>query len=225
MQSTREIDMNLVKLIHPFTMIAAGPTGSGKTYLIRDLLMYHKYAIKNISKNIINVVWAYGIWQNIYNHPLENVNFKYINGVPEEEDIENADIIIIDDLMRQIRKNGFVLDLFTQISHHNNQSVIILSQNLYTKGEIIRDLNLNSHYVIIFKSPRDQRQVMALGNQIKPREINYFMSSYEQATESSHGYLLIDNRQETREDFRLRTRIIPTEESNYKFRPIIFEKK
>ena len=50
MQSTRGVDLDDVKLIHPFTMIAAGPTGSGKTYLIRDLLMNHKYSMKNIEK-------------------------------------------------------------------------------------------------------------------------------------------------------------------------------
>ena len=162
----------------------------------------------------------------VINESLENVNFKYISGVPDEDDIENYDIIIIDDLMRQIKKSGFILDLFTQISHHNNQSVIILSQNIYTKGDIIRDLNLNTHYTIIFNQPRDENQVMKLAQQIKPRAIQNIMSAYEQATYKPHGYLLVDNtqfiRQEGLKEYFLRTRIVPTEETEYKFRPISF---
>ena len=41
MESTREVNLDKIKLRHPFTMMVAGPTGSGKTHLVRDLLKYH----------------------------------------------------------------------------------------------------------------------------------------------------------------------------------------
>jgi hypothetical protein len=213
-------DVRHLQFKHPFTAIAAGPSGSGKTFLIRDILENFDVCIENIdNKNVINVVWAHGKWQNIYQKSLRNVNFKYIEGIPEEEDVSGFDIIIIDDLMSELKNSKFVLDLFTKGSHHNHQSVILLTQNLYHKGPIVRDLNLNSHYLIIFKSPRDKMQIMTLAKQIHPNASNFFMSAYEQATQPSHGYLIVDFKQDTPENLRLKSRIIPCAESDWKFLP------
>jgi hypothetical protein len=202
---------------HPFTAIAAGPSSSGKTFLVRDILDNFKTRIADVNEDIINVIWAHGKWQKIYSQPLKNVNFKYIEGLPEEDDVFGHDIIVIDDLMSELKNNKFVLDLFTKGSHHNHQSVILLTQNLYHKGPIMRDLNLNSHYLIIFKSPRDKMQIMTLAKQTHPNN-----SAYEQATFPPHGYLIVDFKQDTPENLRLRTRVIPNEETNWKFEPIGF---
>ncbi len=223
MEATKEVDdIKHLQFKHPFNGIAAGPSGSGKTYLVRDILENHIHTIAGINKNVINVVWAYGKWQSIYKKPLRNVNFKYVEGIPDEEDIENNHIIIIDDLMTEIKNSKFIVDLFTKGSHHNNQSVFILSQNLYHKGPIVRDLNLNTHYLLIFKSPRDKLQIMALGRQMYPRRSEFFISAYEQATYKPHGYLLIDLKQDTPDELRLRTNIIPNEASNFTLNPQAF---
>ncbi len=223
MESFREVeDKKHLQFKHPFNALAAGPSGSGKTFLIRDLLENHKETIFNINKNEINVIWAYGKWQKIYEKPMANVNFKYIEGIPEEEDVENYDIIIIDDLMSEMKNSKFVVDLFTKGSHHNQQSVIILMQNLYHKGSIVRDLNLNAHYIIIFKSPRDKMQIYALAKQVYPTNFKYFMSSYELATQVPHGYLVLDLKQDTPEDLRLKTQIIPSEKTGYSLKVVGF---
>ena len=223
MYPTREVDtLRNLQFKHPFNAIAAGPSGSGKTFLIRDILESHHTLISGLNKNKICVLWAYGKWQSIYSKGLKNVEFKYIEGIPDEEDIENIDIIVIDDLMTEIKNSKFVIDLFTKGSHHNNQSVFILTQNLYHKGPIVRDLNLNSHYLIIFKSPRDQMQIYALAKQIYPTKFQFFMSAFEQATFKPHGYLLLDLKQDTPEDLRLRTDIIPDKTSGFELKPTGF---
>lgn len=223
MEPVKEVsDIKHIQLKHPFNAIAAGPSGSGKTMLIRDVLKHHKMVIHNIDKDLIKVVWAYGKWQNIYNEQLKDVEFKYIEGIPEEEDVEGYDIIILDDLMTEIKNSKFVVDLFTKGSHHNHQSVIILTQNLYHKGPIVRDLNLNSHYILIFKCPRDKLQILALARQLYPTASGYFMSAYEQSTYAAHGYLLVDLKQDTPEDLRLKTRIIPNKDTEFKYKPFGF---
>ena len=224
MGSLKECETDSTKLSHPFTMIAAGPTGSGKTYLIRDILRYHLYTIKGINESTIKVCWAFGIWQKIYEFPSENVLFKYVEGIPTEDDVEGFDIIVLDDLMSEIKNSKFVIDLFTKGSHHKNLSVILLTQNLYNKGPIVRDLNLNAHYIVMFKSPRDKLQIQCLGRQVYPSDQKYFMSAYEQSTESAHGYLLLDLKQSTSDKFRLRTRIVPNPETNFEQKPIAFIK-
>ena len=222
---SKEVSEKHLQFKHPFTAIAAGPSGSGKTFLIRNILKNFNSTIANLDNSEINVVWAFGKWQEIYNNPINNVNFKYIEGIPEEEECENYDIIILDDLMSEIKNNKFVIDLFTKGSHHNRQSVILLTQNLYHKGPIMRDINLNSHYLIIFKSPRDKMQIMALARQLYPNMANYFMSAYEQATEFPHGYLIVDLKQDTPDYLRLKSRIIPCEDTNFKLLPIGYFKR
>ena len=218
-------DIKHLQIKHPSTIYVAGPSGAGKTYFIRDLLEFHMQTFSGVNNNIINVIWAYGKWQDIYSNKLKNVNFKYVEGIPDEEDIMGWDIIVIDDLMAELKNSKFVLDLFTKGSHHNRQTVILLTQNLYHKGPIVRDLNLNSHYLIIFKSPRDKMQIMTLAKQIYPKNSSFFMSAYEQATLLPHGYLLVDFKQDTPENLRLRTRVIPTEETDWKVQPYGFVNK
>ena len=118
MNSLKEFETDSTKLSHPFTMIAAGPTGSGKTYLIRDILKHHLKSITGINESTIKVCWAFGIWQKTYEIPLENVLFKYIEGIPTEDDVEGFDMIVLDDLMSEIKNSKFVIDLFTKGSHH-----------------------------------------------------------------------------------------------------------
>jgi hypothetical protein len=73
--------------------------------------------------------------------------------------------------------------------------------------------------LIIFKSPRDKMQIMTLAKQIHPNASSFFMSAYEQATQPSHGYLIVDFKQDTPENLRLKSRIIPCAESDWKFLP------
>ena len=101
--------------------------------------------------------------------------------------------------------------LFTKGSHHLNLSVIFITQNLFYKGSQIRDVSLNSQYLILFKNRRDLSQIMHLGRQLYPRKTKFFQEVYEDATRRPHSYLLIDLRNETPEDFRLRTQILSGE--------------
>jgi hypothetical protein len=226
MSSTIEVsDVKHLQIKHPANIMFVGPSGSGKTYLVRDILEYHKQSFANLNKKVMNCIWAYGAWQSIYKKQLKNVNFKYIEGLPEEEDILGQDVIVIDDLMVEISKNKFILNLFTKFSHHNNQTVILLTQNLYHKGPIIRDLNLNVHYLIIFKTPNDKLQILTLAKRVYPKESGFFISAYEQATEDKHGYLMLDFKQDTPEYLRLKTNLIPSEKTNWKYLPVGFIKK
>jgi hypothetical protein len=199
------------KFKHPFTALVAGPTGAGKTVLIRRLLKHFKPLISNLNTPLLKVLWCHGQWQNLYSVPIPNVEVTYMEGLPTEEDTQGAHLIILDDLMSELSKDKTVLNLFTKGSHHNNQSVIFISQNLFHKGPIIRDLSLNSHYLILLKNPRDQSQVAALARQVSPSNSRYFIEAYQQATSEPYGYLLVDNRQDTPQRLRLRTKLTPEE--------------
>ena len=87
-----------------------------------------------------------------------------------------------------------VTKIFTKGSHHLNCSVIYVSQNLFNKGKENKNICLNTHYLVLFKNPRDSAQIVHLGRQIFPDVIKYFKESFADATSLPYGYLLIDLR-------------------------------
>ena len=114
-------------------------------------------------------------------------------------------LLIIDDFMSETDTR--VTKIFTKGSHHLNCSVIYISQNLFNEGKENRNICLNTHFLVLFKNPRDSAQILHLGRQIFPDAIKYFKESFAVATSLPYGYLLIDLRTTTLEDLWLRTDI------------------
>ena len=208
---------------HPFNALFSGPSQSGKTTILRNILENHKETIHGLDNEVIKVVWCYGKWQKNYNHKLRGVDFKYVEDMPNEEDVKGYDIIVLDDLMHKLEKNPYISILFTAGTHHDKQSVIVLTQNYYQKGEICNTLRKNAHYVILFKDPGDMSQVKTMSWRMFPENPKYLSSAYRLATSIPHGYLLIDRTQATDDYCRLRTNIVPYKETEFKLMPIGFQ--
>ena len=120
---------------HPFTCTIAGPTSTGKTVLMRNILKNNDKTVyfKNSHPNPLKVLWSYGQWQDLYTQKINNCEIEYIDGLPSQYEIENfkPHLIVIDDLMSELSKNVKLINLFTKGSHHLNISVILISQNLF----------------------------------------------------------------------------------------------
>jgi len=74
--------------------------------------------------------------------------------------------LVLDDLMSET--NDDVANLFTKGSHHRNVSVMFLTQNLFYKNRHMLTISLNSHYMVLFKNPRDAGQFSVLVRQMYP---------------------------------------------------------
>ena len=188
---------------HPFTCVIAGPTGSGKTVWVSRFLDRVSSLMTPIPEEI---VWCYGEWQPGY-RKMKGVTF--VEGLPkmEEWDGQRRRLLVIDDLKSET--NDRVTKLFTKGSHHRDLSVMYIVQNLFGKNKEQRTIALNSHYLIVFKNPRDASQVTHLAKQMYPGKSKYVQEAFKDATSKPHGYLLFDLRQETPDHLRLRTDIIP----------------
>lgn len=197
--------MQFPRLEHPFTMVIAGPTKSGKTFFLRDLLYFREQMFQ---PKIDKVVWFYGIYQPLYND-IPQVTF--VEGFPEnyQEYLGGNTLYVIDDLMAECASDKRLTMLFTKGSHHSNLSVIFITQNLFYKGNQMRDVSLNAQYLMLFKNRRDLSQIVHLGRQLYPKKTKCFQEVYEDATSKPHSYLLVDLRNETPEFMRLRTQILP----------------
>ena len=68
-------------LEHPFTCIAAGMTGSGKSVWVKSLLQQAQKAIHLPPERI---VWCYSQWQPAYTELLMTIpGIEYVKGIPE----------------------------------------------------------------------------------------------------------------------------------------------
>jgi hypothetical protein len=75
----------------------------------------------------------------------------------------------------------------------------------------MRTLSLNSHYLILFKNPRDHLQIATLARQMYPGKSQFLVEAFEDATKQPHGYILIDLKPQTEEELRIRSNILPSD--------------
>ena len=184
------------QFVHPFTSMVAGMTGSGKTVWVKSLFQQAQRAINLPPERI---VWCYSQWQPAYLELMATMpNIEFIRGIPSNLehdsyfDIRQRNLMVIDDQMADAGEDKRIVNLFTRGSHHRSLSIIYIVQNLFHQGKGSRSISLNSHYLVLFKNPRDKLQVLTLAKQMYPRHTDFFINHYEQAVQRHFGYLLVD---------------------------------
>lgn len=191
----------------------AGPTQSGKSSTIFKIIKDKDHLFKDPPKKII---YAYGAWQPAFDNLRDDVEFY--EGLPSKEDIYNwtpdlnsHTLLILDDIIHQATESWDIMSLFTVHCHHRNISVFLVSQNVFCPGKCSRTVSLNCLYLWLFKNKRDRHQLKILGSQLLPGESNYFMTSYDDATEAPFNYLHVNLHPSTPRKFLLQSRVLPGE--------------
>jgi Cdc6-like AAA superfamily ATPase len=231
---------------HPWTSIVCGPTGCGKTIFVKTFLR-HLSDMSDV--RFERILFYYAEWQDAYqclqcdtsknkeevtndihrngygNTLLKSKKniIEFREGLPRPEDYSSdplsPKLVIIDDLMRESSSCDTIVDLFTKGSHHKNLSVILISQNLFHQGRGQRDISLNANYIVVFKNPRDRAQIRHLARQVYPDDPKFLEEAYYDATSRPHGYLLLDLKQSTPDEYRFRTCIFPDDTTHYVYIP------
>ena len=186
------------------TMCVAGPSHSGKTTFVLDLLE-HRHVIFDCEPN--RVIWCYGIYQHELNIKLRQKGYQLSPNIISVSDIKPYDIVVLDDLLNESKNSQDVSAMFTKVAHHKPCFIIFIMQNLFPPGKESRTRSLNTHYYTIFKNPRDKSQVEFLARQILPRNPKALIEIFEAATEKAHSYLFLDLTQECPDEFRFRSSI------------------
>ena len=70
-------------------------------------------------------------------------------------------------------------------------------------------MNLNTHYLVLFKNPRDVTQIQCLARQMHPHNARYFEEAFRDAVSQPYEYLFVDLKNDTDENLRLRAKIFP----------------
>ncbi len=135
---------------------------------------------------------------------------------------KRTNCIIIDGLMTDIKKHSYIQDLFTVGSHHRVLSVICLLQKFYFPGT--QTMRRNSHYVVLFNMPADNRQISSMSTQMVPENPQHMHRAYEEAIKIPYGYLLVDLKPDTPSSEHLKTQVFQDErvdKSEHKKSPYI----
>ena len=200
----------MISFRHPTTILISGPTQCGKTFLFKQILAHE--LIQPPPTRIIYV--------NNEKPPelAAYPNIEFVKGIKDliamYDGVEKRErtLIVLDDQMGEAGGTATISDLFTKGAHHQNITVVYIVQNLFDKGRFHRTISLNSHYMVIFKNPRDQGQIRSLAQQAFPSKVKFLVQAFEDATDRPYGYLLLDLHPQTPEEMRVRTKIFRNEE-------------
>ena len=214
----------------PSNMMVVGPTSSGKTTWLKNLIK-HKKEYFNVEPEAL--ILFYSQHQKIYdemeNMMIDGKSFsgrrefpvfkKYIGAPKSVDDLKQllyefpkktAKIVVFDDQLDEIGPS--VKHLFTVLTHHLNCFTIFLSQTLFDKAKELRTLSINTQYMVLFKNPRDRMSISQLAKQVFPGKVDLLNTAYFRATKSRpFGYLLLDFHQRQDDNIRIRSHIFPEE--------------
>jgi hypothetical protein len=153
-----------------------------------------------------SILYAYGEYNSMVPE-LQKLGVNVFAGVPPEELIKKQPkpaLIILDGLLYTISES-YLNELFTKKVHHHSLGLFFLSQNTFEKKcKVPRQ---NSMYIILTRAPASQLAIKNLGIQLFPRQLDFFLDAYKQATRDLYSYLFIDLHPSSDPTLRLRTNI------------------
>jgi len=194
---------------HPTSILIAGNSGSGKSFLVANLIRKSK-----IHPPPEKIYWFYRQNQPLYaelmreGHPIE-----LVEGLPDAIseprffDKKLRNLCIIDDLHLEKKSSEHVAQLFCNAGRHSNTTVVYITQNLFFKQSHVRDIRLNAKVIICFKNPQDRMQLTAIGRQIYPGKQKVFVDAIEKCFNRPFGYVVLDLSQATDDKYRVQSAI------------------
>ena len=185
-----------------FSMLVVGPSQCGKTHFVEKVLTEN--CIQFPDNKPQQIIWLYNQWQQRYEHLQKRLGDKIVfeKGISDlKEDLSEISlnrhrILVFDDLMAQATDSPVLSRLFTQ-GRHRNVSVILLQQNMFPKGKFNTDISRNAHYLTLFRSPSDRKQIDIIAERSFAKDRPNFMTVYGKVTAKPYGYVLIDNQPKT----------------------------
>lgn len=201
-------DMDL-RFLHPCTGLIVGGTGSGKTYLVKQLIE-HREDMFDVT--FTDIIYYYTEWQCLFDDLATSHHVEFRQELPLLQDHPRGSpkLLIVDDFLSELKNHQKeFLEFYIKGSHHRNLSVFFLSQSLFPDG--LRQISLNTHYILLFKTSRDLAQIRTFCMQVNPQHWRALLEAYEDATQQGHTYILFDFKPNQLDHLRIRTKILPHE--------------
>lgn len=174
---------------HPFTCLVVGPSESGKSTFVHDLLLYLDndftdvfiYLGTNVDQNptfsslqnknlsfkltLINLVEKYGPNAGRSEEFIQDIISLCSFMQKEQKKL----CLVFDDLMSELNDSTLISDLFSKYSSHTKTTVIFITQNLFYKGKKQSEsvtIYRNTKYLVLFRSGIDQTTFQVVAKRI-----------------------------------------------------------
>jgi len=170
MQSNTENEDFKYKLEAPFILGLDGPTQSEKSTLVSKILQRQSEIFEPPADHI---VYCFTKAQpNLFEEIKKSVpNIEFYNGLPEIFTNKGGHtLFILDDLLSEISNSDQIMNVFTLELHHQNISVILITQLFFHKK--LAPLTRQLKYLVLMKNPRENSYVSFIGRQMNTG-INY----------------------------------------------------
>ncbi len=193
-------------------ILMTGCSQSGKTYLLRDILL-RAGDIFQTAPTIC--IFVYTHWQKPYEEVKEKWGKQvlFTQQIPTEEEVVNVmsghehGIFVADDKGEKI-ESPFFRSLLCRLGHHCHMSSFCLLQDANLTSKASSSLKKNFHVIIVLRSPRERSFVRSLA--IQTGDYRCLMHAYDDAVKNKYGYICIDLHPAAESEFRYRTNILPT---------------
>lgn len=197
----------------PFRMLIVGPSGSGKSNVLINLLIrYLKYTELYIyckhkdEKKYQFIEWFFEqVRKNEalklskkekceYEQALNSIpSFCHVSDNLSELNIDNFDsneenVIVIDDFVLEANQKN-VIEMFIS-GRHKNCSIIYISQTYY---RIPKDIRINCSYLLLFNIPSTNELNMIIRDQKITMSKDELIKKLKQAFSIKFNFITIDN--------------------------------
>ena len=178
----------------PSNLLVVGPSGSGKTVFVTELLKDPPRYFHPVPQRLH---YCYGARQPLLETLRDEYGVQMHEGLPTANDLSQwfgneGGILVFDDLMTEGGNNKEVLDLRTKHSYHQNITVLYLCQDMFPREKYAKTINHQAHYIVAFKSPRDQLGLKNLLLQAFPSRWKDVMDVFDRVIHRPFGYMMLD---------------------------------
>ena len=177
-----------IKFLANKNTIISGPTGSGKTQFVLDVIrqklihpfpknIYYMYKVKQ------GFMQSWNEMEETKINFIKNLNFKKV-------DMTEPSLLIIDDLM--LSKDKETVEMFILGSHHRQVSLFFITQGLFHNCDQFRLMSNNAHYYVIFNNKRNASQINHLARQVFiGKEQQRIINAYKRAGSKEYGFIVL----------------------------------
>ena len=157
-----------IKLSFPFRILLCGSSGSGKTHFAGELLRQSDLFEEKVS-NVSYFYPPYLPGPPVDWHKKLKIPVSYQIGLPSQEYLmaqPKNSCIVVDDSFDKALESSVIDHLFRVISGKVGLSVILMSQNLFSKGKFGRDIRNSSNFIALFRNCADSRLNLNLARMV-----------------------------------------------------------